>query len=42
MLENFLVKIAEVPKILHPTAFVEEMVLEVKDDEKSSLGLFWR
>jgi GMP synthase (glutamine-hydrolysing) len=39
MLENFLVKIAEVPQNFTPTAFVEEMVWEVKDDKKSSLGL---
>jgi GMP synthase (glutamine-hydrolysing) len=40
MLENFLVKIAEVP--LTPNAFVEDMVAELKEklqDDKVVLGL---
>jgi GMP synthase (glutamine-hydrolysing) len=42
MLENFLVKIAEVPQNFTPTAFVEEMVAELKEkvgNDKVVLGL---
>ena len=42
MLENFLVKIAEVPQNFTPNAFVEEMVSELKEklqDDKVVLGL---
>ena len=42
MLENFLVKIADVPQTFTPTAFVEEMVAELKDklgNDKVVLGL---
>jgi GMP synthase (glutamine-hydrolysing) len=42
MLENFLVKIAEVPQNFTPNAFVEEMVAELKEklqDDKVVLGL---
>jgi GMP synthase (glutamine-hydrolysing) len=42
MLENFLVKIAEVPQNFTPNAFVEDMVAELKEklqDDKVVLGL---
>ncbi|WP_394758407.1 glutamine-hydrolyzing GMP synthase [Flavobacterium sp.] len=42
MLENFLVKIAEVPQNFTPNAFVEEMITELKEklqDDKVVLGL---
>ncbi|WP_310556123.1 glutamine-hydrolyzing GMP synthase [Flavobacterium sp.] len=42
MLENFLVKIAEVPQNFTPNAFVDEMVAELKEklqDDKVVLGL---
>ncbi|WP_309608559.1 glutamine-hydrolyzing GMP synthase [Flavobacterium sp.] len=42
MLENFLVKIAEVPQNFTPNAFVEEMIAELKEklqDDKVVLGL---
>jgi len=42
MLENFLVKIAEVPQTFTPNAFVEEIITELKDkiqDDKVVLGL---
>jgi GMP synthase (glutamine-hydrolysing) len=42
MLENFLVKIAEVPQTFTPNAFVEEIVAEMKEkigDDKVVLGL---
>lgn len=42
MLENFLVKIAEVPQNFTPNAFVEEIVAEMKEkiqDDKVVLGL---
>jgi len=42
MLENFLVKIAEVPQNFTPKSFVEEIVAEMKDkiqDDKVVLGL---
>ncbi|CAM3507121.1 glutamine-hydrolyzing GMP synthase [Flavobacterium gelidilacus] len=42
MLENFLVKIAEVPQNFTPNAFVEEMIEELKNkvkDDKVVLGL---
>src|SRR6476620_8103759 len=42
MLENFLVKIAEVPQTFTPNAFVEEMIAELKEklqDDKVVLGL---
>jgi GMP synthase (glutamine-hydrolysing) len=42
MLENFLVKIAEVPQTFTPNAFVEEMVSELKEkvqNDKVVLGL---
>ena len=42
MLENFLVKIAEVPQTFTPNAFVEEMVAELKEkvgNDKVVLGL---
>lgn len=42
MLENFLVKIAEVPQNFTPNAFVEEIIIELQDkikDDKVVLGL---
>ena len=42
MLENFLVKIAEVPQNFTPNAFVDEMIAELKEklqDDKVVLGL---
>jgi GMP synthase (glutamine-hydrolysing) len=42
MLENFLVKIADVPQTFTPNAFVEDMVAELKEklqDDKVVLGL---
>ena len=42
MLENFLVKIAEVPQTFTPNAFVEEIITELKEkiqDDKVVLGL---
>lgn len=42
MLENFLVKIAEVPQTFTPNAFVEEIITELRDkikDDKVVLGL---
>ncbi len=42
MLENFLVKIAQVPQTFTPNAFVEDMVAELKEklkDDKVVLGL---
>jgi GMP synthase (glutamine-hydrolysing) len=41
-MENFLVKIAEVPQNFTPNAFVEDMVAELKEklqDDKVVLGL---